>query len=94
MPREIQEVADILYVILNDNIKYFDVPVTRISNSTLNMIADRNQLTLKQLDFIKYRLSEYDSVLLPSKEYITLMTSEYYRKLKKRSNNVKSKQPR
>ena len=84
MARDLEEVADILYVILNDNIKYFEVPYAYFSRTTLDLIADRNNLTQKQIGFLKHRLKELNSVLCINESRAILMTDKHYRKLAKR----------
>lgn len=85
MARNLEEVADILFVILNDNIKYFEIPYACFSKTTLSLITDRNDLTPKQIGFLKHRLKEFNSVLVIKESTAILMTDKHYRKSVKRA---------
>ena len=84
MARELEEVADILYTMLIDEIGFHEVPFHYFSLPTLYMIADRAELSKKQIDSVNRRLRNYGSILLVGRKRAVVITKEHYRKWKKR----------
>lgn len=84
MARKLEEVADIIYTLLNDEIVFHEEPIHYFSLPTLYMIADRVELSKKQIDSVNRRLRNYGSILFVNRKNAVVITKEHYRKLQRR----------
>ena len=83
MARKLEEVADILYTMLNDEIAFHEAPFHYFSLPTLYVIADRVKLSKKQIDSVNRRLRNYGSILIVNRKKAVVITKEHYRKLQR-----------